>query len=64
DSCFTIPNPIANNVQFFTPSPNNTCTLFSDEDCTQNETAADGVIADAKQNSWACTPIVAAAAAA
>lgn len=29
DSCFTIPNPIANNVQFFTPAPNDTCTLFS-----------------------------------
>ncbi|KZV92975.1 hypothetical protein EXIGLDRAFT_717734 [Exidia glandulosa HHB12029] len=55
ESCFTIPRPLANNVAFWLPPPNSTCTLFTDEDCSQNAfTPALGAIPNVKQNSWSC----------
>ncbi|KZV79257.1 hypothetical protein EXIGLDRAFT_707349 [Exidia glandulosa HHB12029] len=52
ESCFAIPRPPANNIAFW---PNSTCTLFIDEDCTQNAfTPALGAITNVKQNSWSC----------
>ncbi|KZV94403.1 hypothetical protein EXIGLDRAFT_835012 [Exidia glandulosa HHB12029] len=39
ESCFTIPRPLANNVAFWFPPPNSTCTLLTDERCTQNARA-------------------------
>ncbi|KZV92981.1 hypothetical protein EXIGLDRAFT_58422 [Exidia glandulosa HHB12029] len=32
ESCFPIPRPLA----FWLPLPNSMCTLFTNEDCTQN----------------------------
>jgi len=61
-SCFTIPEPLANNVEFFLPAPNTTCTLFTDNDCLDGGVAGQGAVAQAGQNSYICNATVAAAA--
>ncbi|EJD53818.1 hypothetical protein AURDEDRAFT_157065 [Auricularia subglabra TFB-10046 SS5] len=60
-SCFTAPNPLAGNIQFFVPPPDATCQLFSDADCTQGGVAGAGVVSDTNQLAWACDAVAAAA---
>jgi hypothetical protein len=61
ESCFTIPNPLANQVAFWLPPPTGVCQLFTDEDCTKGAEAALGQVANVKANSWSCTAAAAAA---
>jgi len=61
-SCFSIPDPLANDVQFFLPAPTTTCTLFTDEDCQDGGVAGQGAVAQIGQNSYICNATAAATA--